>query len=405
MQKNQLQLIKAGSTSIINALGEVMFRFSLSLKLLKVTGAAFGYGTSLFIGPIIGLLISPIIGKLIDKYPHKNLALISQTLLILVLLFYSLAYKYSRLPILYSSIIAVIFINIFGRLFTITYLSSTPQIVTKDSIQRLNSLQTTGVAMASIVAAPLAGFLFGITSFTNIIILEITTEIMTLLITWRTVFQKDISLIATRTNTTKKANVLKLLRQQPNLVMITIIAMVLNLSDVSLQIGIPYILIHILKYRTFISGNVQGVSSAGVFLGGIVISLINIKNVFYFTKRIYWINTISILVLGFMVNLLPNYLLISFFVFEFIFGILGAISDPPIFTYIQQTIPQNALGRVNTLLYTVVQILNPLGVLIYSAAFSDINYRTIYLFNGLLTCIVVSVLFLILKKMTIRQNR
>lgn len=136
MDQNTKQLIKAGSTSVINALGEVIFSFALSLKLLKVTGSALGYGTSLFIGPIVGLLIAPIIGKLVDNYPHKKAALIAQGLLIATLVMFLLAYS-AKLNILYSAIVAVCLINVFSRLFSITYLSSTPQLVNKKSIQRL----------------------------------------------------------------------------------------------------------------------------------------------------------------------------------------------------------------------------------------------------------------------------
>lgn len=178
--------------------------------------------------------------------------------------------------------------------------------------------------------------------------------------------------------------------------MITIIAMVLNLSDISLQIGVPYVLIHVLKYSTVISGNVQGISSLGVFIGGSLISLITIKHVFKFAKVVYWLSGLQILLLGIMVTLLPQYSLIFFFVFEFIGGFAGAISDPPIFTYIQEVIPSEALGRVNTIMYTMVQILNPIGVLIYSGAFTILKYQNLYLLNGIITMILVSALFFIL---------
>jgi len=357
----------------VNALGGDIFTFALSLKLLKVTGSAFGYGTSLFIGPIIGLLVAPIIGKIVNNYSHKKVALISEACLIITLIIYLFAFIFLQRAIFYTAIVAVCFINVFARLFSIAYLSSTPQIVSTHSIQRLNSIQTTGVAMSSIVAAPLAGFLFGIISFTWIILIEIVTESLTWLITWWTHIDKVKNVVKMSATKTSHASVIKILRQQPQLVLITMIAMILNLTGISLEIGIPYVLIHMLKYSTAVSGNVQGVMSFGVFLGGIFISFITIKNVFKFTKTIYWLAAVQLLILGLLVKFLPNYTLVLFVVFEFINGISGAISDPPIFTYIQEVIPGEALGRVNTLMYTVVQILNPIGVLIYSTSFNGIN--------------------------------
>jgi len=94
MKEDTVQLVKAGSTSIVNALGGAIFTFALSLKLLKVTGSAFGYGTSLFIGPIIGLLVAPIIGKVVDNYSHKKVALISEACLIITLIIYLFAFTF-----------------------------------------------------------------------------------------------------------------------------------------------------------------------------------------------------------------------------------------------------------------------------------------------------------------------
>lgn len=396
MKQDNLQLIKAGSTSVINALGETIFSFSLSLKLLKVTGSALGYGTSLFIGPIVGLALAPIIGKIIDKYSHKRLALISEVLLIASLLLYLLAYSMGT-NILYTAIIVVCVMNIFGRLFSITYLSSTPQIVSKKFIQRLNSIQTTGVSMASIVAAPLAGFLFGVVPFTWIILVEIFTESLTLLVTWSTHFNQ-VTVEKTATGDDEKIDLVKVLKGQPQLVVLTVIAMVLNLAGISLQIGIPYVLIHILKYSTVVSGNVQGILSFGVFLGGIVITIVEIKDVFKFERVTYWISVFELLLLGFLIKFASQYTLAIFVVIQFISGFVGAISDPPVFTYVQEIIPEKALGRVNTLMYTMVQILNPIGVLIYSSAFAVVDYRILYLVNGLITTILVALLFTQFKK-------
>ncbi|WP_167849838.1 MFS transporter [Companilactobacillus suantsaicola] len=391
MERDNLQLIKAGSTSVINALGETIFSFSLSLKLLKVTGSALGYGTSLFIGPIVGLALAPILGKVIDKYSHKKLALLAESPLIASLLLYLVAYSLGT-NILYTAIVLVCAMNIFGRLFSITYLSSTPQIVSKKSIQRLNSIQTTGVSMASIVAAPLAGFLFGIVPFAWIILVEIAAECFTLLITWLTHFDS-----ATPKKTTvkkaEKVDLVGVLKQQPQLVVLTVIAMVLNLADISLQIGIPFVLIHTLKYSAAVSGNVQGVLSFGVFVGGIIITIVQIKDVFKFEKVTYWLSVVNLLALGFSIKFLPQATLVIFVVIEFISGFVGAISDPPVFTYVQEVIPAKALGRVNTLMYTMVQILNPIGVLIYSSAFAVVDYQTLYLVNGLIAAVLVALLF------------
>lgn len=46
----------------------------------------------------------------------------------------------------------------------------------------------------------------------------------------------------------------------------------------------------------------------------------------------------------------------------------------------------------------MAQILNPIGVLIYSSAFAVVDYRILYLVNGLITAILVALLFTQFKK-------
>lgn len=68
---------------------------------------------------------------------------------------------------------------------------------------------------------------------------------------------------------------------------------------------------------------------------------------------------------------------------------MTAISDPLLFTYIQREIPREYLGRVNTYLYTSVQLLTPLGVAVYSALFEVFSYQQVYLISGIFVLLVV----------------
>ncbi len=70
---------------------------------------------------------------------------------------------------------------------------------------------------------------------------------------------------------------------------------------------------------------------------------------------------------------------------------MTAISDPPLFTYIQKEIPREYLGRINTYLYTSVQLLTPLGVAVYSSLFELLSYQQVYLISGVFVLLVVSI--------------
>ena len=180
--------------------------------------------------------------------------------------------------------------------------------------------------------------------------------------------------------------------------------MILNFSITSIEIGIPYTIIHVLKKTSVVSGNIQSLFSMGVIVGGILISAIKLKNVLAFTQRIYTLFTWLLLAFGISLYVFTKYTLIIFIIFELLLGILTAIADPPLFTYIQEEIPKDYLGRINTFIYTIVQLLTPIGVAVYSTCFSFTNYANVYLISGVIIVISISIIKYILGKRLINDS-
>jgi len=390
---NTKQLIKVGITTFINSLGAMIFAYALSLYLLKKTGSAFSYGTSLFAGPIIGLLMSPIIGKVIDNNSHKHVAIISEVGLIITIIVFLIVFNLTNKQYVY--IISVIFIvlsEIFARFFTLTYLSSTPEMVEENYHQRLNSIQSVSNSVSSIIAAPIAGVLIAKINFNYIISLEIITEIITLLMIIITKFnnlpQKK------EKNNIKKINFLKDYR---TIFIFSIFAVISNFMNTLMQIGVPYIIVNKLNESTEVSGNLQGLLSWGVFLGGILVTLIAFKNELKALKHIYFINFVVLALLGISVEWLPINIIIIFAIFEFVLGLINGIADPPFFTYIQSVVPRESLGQVNTYLYTIVQLLTPFGIVIYSILIESVEFQLLFLLNGFIALIIALVLLKVLK--------
>lgn len=390
---NTKQLIKVGITTFINSLGAMIFTYALSLYLLKKTGSAFSYGTSLFAGPIIGLLMSPIIGKVIDNNSHKQVAITSEVGLIITIIVFFIVFNLTNKQYIYIvSVIFIVLSEIFARFFTLTYLSSTPEMVEENYHQRLNSIQSVSNSVSSIIAAPIAGVLIAKINFDYIISLEIITEAITLLMIIITKFnnlpQKK------EKNNIKKINFLKDYRI---IFIFSIFAVISNFMNTLMQVGVPYIVVNKLNKSTEVSGNLQGLLSWGVFLGGILVTLIAFKNELKALKLIYFINFIVLALLGISVEWLPINIIIIFAIFEFILGLINGIADPPFFTYIQSVVPKESLGQVNTYLYTIVQLLTPFGILIYSILIESVEFQLLFLLNGFIALIIALVLLKVLK--------
>lgn len=54
-----------------------------------------------------------------------------------------------------------------------------------------------------------------------------------------------------------------------------------------MQIGVPYVIVNKLDKSTEVSGNLQGLFSWGVFLGGVFITLITFKSQLKVVKNIF----------------------------------------------------------------------------------------------------------------------
>ena len=120
------QLIKAGITTVVNDLGASIFNYALSLKLLQVTGSAMGYGTSLIIGPLVGVLVAPWVGNTVDSYQRKHIALIAESALILTLIVYFFVFELFHTNILISAIVVVCLNNITAR-FLLSHICHRPR--------------------------------------------------------------------------------------------------------------------------------------------------------------------------------------------------------------------------------------------------------------------------------------
>lgn len=389
METGRGQLLKVSLTTLINALGATIFTYVLSLKLLTVTGSAIGYGVNIFIGPVVGMIFAPLIGKIIDTYSKKKIAILAELGLIISLLTFLEMYPYVQNNLLYVAIGFTCFNNLCARFFTISYLSSAPDLVEKSQLQRLNVVQTTGVAITNMLALPIAGFLYGLILFERLIWIEIVTELLTLLLTRKTNFK------VTKSNLNiddhDKTSIISILNKHVSLLELIIVVMILNFAITSIEIGVPYTIVKVLKKSTTISGNIQGLFSLGIVIGGGIISIISLKDVLVFTRRIYNTFTLMLVIFGISIYWLPNYTLEIFAIFELSLGFMTAISDPPLFTYIQKEIPREYLGRINTYLYTSVQLLTPLGVAVYSSLFELLSYQQVYLISGVFVLLVVSI--------------
>ncbi|MCW3778703.1 MFS transporter [Levilactobacillus namurensis] len=390
-----LPLVKVSATTFIDAIGSGVLTFSLGLLLLKYTGLAISFGFSIIIGPLVSLIMAPIIGNLIDSLPHKTVALIGGLGMLISIVCFAGYYEvyFSSKNIFLAVILFNMASNSFSRMFSMSYLSSVGGIVPKTKMQRLNGIISLSSSMSGIVSAPIAGVLFPVVNFRYLIFLRLLTSVVVLFLTMVTNFEKYNSFPENQGNVKEKGSfkaALNYLRSKSQLLKITISVCLLNFASVLFEIGTPFVVLKRLHLSSSISGLVQSCSSMGVIAGGLIISIITVSRPFKFTVILYEVYSLLSLAVGIFlnINLIPAIIILA--LFNLIAGSITSMADAPIFTYIQKTVPKKIMGHLMTLLFTTVQILQPLGVLFYSTLLDKFNFKLIFLVNGItLFCFII----------------
>lgn len=381
----QRQLVRAGTSAIVNALGAQLFSYALGYELLAQTGSALSFGLSVLIGPLVSLVTAPGIARLIDNWSHRKTALLGNSLTIVSLLGFEgyLMLTGGRQGLLLAAVVVSIMMNVAERCFSVAYLASVQAMVPPRLVQRLNALQSVGNSTAGILAPPIAGWLFAWLPLKWILLVQLLTEIVTLWLTYQTSFDAFPVSKSTDDNSVSTAASFKtawqFLWQEQRLGFLVIAACLLNVTYVAFEVGSPYVVMHKLHQTAATSGSIQALSSVGLILGGSIITIVTLKHIFRFALAVYVSMGFVMIVAGGLMQLPWLPLLGLFAVVNFSTGIMTALSDPPLFAYFQKAAPYALLGHLTTLMITVAQILNPIGVLIYTVLFDHVAYRSVYL--------------------------
>ncbi|BDZ30172.1 MFS transporter [Lactiplantibacillus sp. WILCCON 0030] len=394
------QLIRSGASTIINALGAQLFSYTLGYYLLAQTGSALSFGLSIFIGPIVSLVTAPWIANLIDSWSHKKTTILGTILTIISLLGFEgyVILTNGKYGLLASAVIVSIFMNIAGRFFSLSYMASVKGIVPSKLVQRLNAVQSVGNSTAGILAPPLAGVLFGLFPLKYILLIQIITELVTLWLTHRTDFnafsvENKVNSVISDEKVTFRS-VWEYLLREHRLLFLVILASLLNVAYVAFQIGGPYVVMHQLHKSATISGTIQSFTSVGVVLGGMIITFVMLKNIFRFAFWVYTLFGLVMVFTGVLIQTAIFPLLVIFSCVNFCLGLLNALGDPPLFAYFQTEAPYNLLGHLTTVMLTLSQILNPIGVLVYTFLFDHVRYQVIYSGTAIILLMLGVTLFL-----------
>lgn len=376
-EKRNIMLYTAGKA--VSILGSSIYAFVISLYVLKITGSALNFATTLMLSVVPMVVISPFAGVIADRLPKKWLVVgmdFANGLLFAVIFWYANAESLTLATIYISTVI----LNIFTTFFSLGLEAAKPSLVSSEKLVRLNSLSKLIDSSAAILGPVIGGIVFALVD----IRLFILFNALSFAFSGFTECFIDYHLNRNQGNeidavdvTRKYSNTNRFFKElsdgwqffskNQSILELFFVFVSLNfLLGFSVNVPAPYIINQVLKLPSSSFGIINSMFPVGLILGTLTVEWVMKKVAF--RKLLISMNAfIAVLAafVGFPVLLHMNQTsnLLYYSVMNILMGVAIAYVDVPIMTIMQTEIPQKLLGRVMSLIMSLVKLVLPIALI------------------------------------------
>lgn len=386
------------SSKLIATAGSQIYTFAISLYILHLTGSSMSFAVNMLCNILPRTLVAPFAGSIIDRYPRKHIAITAQTVSTISiggLLLYSVTIGLS-LPAIYTTSCILSITSMFA---SNAFTSSLTGLVDESRIQKASSMNQIAVSIAQIASPAIGGILFGLVSMSVFLTIFLIASLIAVVLDSTmnfTLFEKEKEKAEQQETVwmSLKAG-LVYVKNQPLLVAIISISLIVNFIFTAFNIGFPYVVNTKLHMPSVQFGMVEGAFAVGTLLLSIYLSL---GKEF---KQPFQVSKIGIIVLGILMAAaaIPIFIPMSaasIFIFYlmlmFLFGSVNILVNIPIMVLMQKKIANEYKGRVFTILETFAMGMMPVGTLIFGVLYDYVPAQWILLIAGSLLIISVFIL-------------
>lgn len=397
---------------LVSDLGNVFYNFAIAWYLISITSSTGAAGFYMAFGAIVYFILTPFAGVLADRWNRVKIVYVTDFIRGAAILLTGLAiglnhtltlsigdYAFSidwgapatKMVILYIN--AFIF-SVNGALFAPAISSLMPYIVRQDQLQQGNSLFSAMGAFLSIIGSVLGALLYSLLGVAWIFIITgisyILSSISETFITTHTKPHVTTELTIKSTFVDLKTGFVFLFKNK-SLMMFAIVGIIVNFFASPLySLGAPYLYKTLLAVEPFYFSTIGIVGSIGSIAMSIFLSTRTQKDKVYPFLRTGITSWVPILFIQSLLIYLVINNHIGFFVFfgvslviATIEGMISVYINTPIGVAFQKYVPKEMLGRVNSMLSTIISGLVPIAV---ALAGIFLEYRTLpelYVLAGL----------------------
>lgn len=384
---------------IISLFGNAVIRFALPLYLLNLTGSSALYGTVTACAFIPSILLSPVGGIVADRVNKRNIMVILDFFTAAVILCFSLLRNEGYIiPLL--TVTMMLLYGIAGA-YQPSVQASIPALTESEHFMAANSVINTISSLASFIGPVLGGILYSAYGLEPVLqvcmICFILSAIMEIFI--HIPFQRQVSRggIWKVVQTDFAESIHFLRKEKPVIGKTLLITCGINLFLSSMiMVALPYLTTEVLELEAVqanrLYGFAEGAMAAGGLLGGIGAGIFADRLAIHRAGRLVTACALCVFPIGAALLLFSsgmiNYIVMT--ICCFLMMVFSAVFTVQMMSFVQRETPQNLIGKVIAVIFTVSMCAQPLGNALYGVLFEvckGFEYAVVF-FSGVASLLI-----------------
>jgi MFS family permease len=384
---------------IISLFGNAAIRFALPLYLLNLTGSSALYGTVIACAFIPAILLSPVGGIVADRVNKRNIMVILDFFTAAVILAFSLLMDVSNIILLLTVTLMLLY-GIAGA-YQPSVQASIPALTSEENYMAANSIINTISSFASLIGPVIGGILYSLYGLKPVlwvcVVCFFVSAVMEIFI--QIPFEKQALeggiLKMAKTDFTSSIRFIRTEKPVIGKTLLLIFGINLFLSAM-ITVALPYLVTEVFDLEAAQANRLYGFAEGALALGGLSGGI----GAGIFAKRLA-IQKSGNLVISCALSVFPiglslllfssgiiNYLVIT--VCCFMIMVFSTILTIQMMAFVQTETPQNLIGKVIAVIFTISMCAQPLGNAMYGVLFEMCNgYEyAVVLFSGIVSLLI-----------------
>ena len=381
------------SGQALSLFGSALVQFALIWWLTQKSGSATVLAIATLVGMLPQIVIGPFAGALVDRWNRRTIMIAADATIAAFSLL--LAYLFATGNVQIWHIYAVMAVRALGGAFHYPAMAATtPLMVPKEQLTRVNGLNQALQGVNSLVAPPVGALLLSILPTQGILLIDVGTALLAILPLFfisipQPQRQTEMQGQAMRPSLVRDIrDALVYIRSIPGFTAIIFMALFLNFLLVPTTALTPLLITKHFGKGAIELGLMESVMGFGIITGGILLSIWG-----GFKKKIVT-TLVGIVGLGLgvmLVGFAPANLFVLALAGNIILGLMLPVANGPVGALLQTIVRPDMQGRVMSLLNSGATAISPLGLLI-AGPFSDWMGVRVWFWAGGILCILIAII-------------